>query len=301
MLRIPTLRQLQQIPRHQVVAEPLQRNTGPAIALAAHLLRQQDPDAVMGVFPSDHFISKPAVFLRTIERAFRAARREQLIVLGIRPRWAETGYGYVEFPRGMKLIAGRPHGGLRFHEKPSLGKARRFVKAGNYFWNSGMFFWRAEVISRSVERFLPKTAAAISRIAPAASTPFRRTLLAHYPRCDDHPVEHLSIDYAILEHAENIAGFACPEFGWSDVGSWQAVYELLPKDSFGNVRRSPVILNDESGNYIDSPGKYVALIGVRDLVVVDTPDALLICARKDAQRVSALVKALEKEGLEGLL
>jgi mannose-1-phosphate guanylyltransferase len=269
--------------------------------LAAHLLRQQDPDAVMGVFPSDHFISKPAVFLRAAERAFQAARREHLIVLGIRPRWAETGYGYIEFPKGIKLTAGRSHRGVRFHEKPGPAKARRFFKAGNYFWNSGMFFWRADVISRAVERFLPKTAAAVGRIAPASSTAFRRTLAEHYPHCDDHRVERLSIDYAILERSENIAAFVCPEVGWSDLGSWQAVYELLPKDSFRNVRRSPAILGDESGNYIDCPGKYAALIGVHDLVVVDTPDALLICPRKDAQKISALVKALEKEGLEELL
>jgi mannose-1-phosphate guanylyltransferase len=302
LLRPQTLRQTPQIPRHQIIAEPVQRNTGPAIALAAHLLRQHDPDAVMGVFPADHVISKPAQFLRVLERAFQAAaRRDELIVLGIRPRWAETGYGYIEFPRGEKLAAGKLLRVVRFHEKPIARKANRLFKAGHFFWNSGTFFWRAAVIGSAVERFLPKTAAAISRIAPATSTSFRRTLAEHYPLCDDHPTELLSIDYAVLERAANIAGFVCPDFGWNDVGSWQAVYELLPKDRFGNVRRSPVILGDESGNYIDAPGKYVALIGVHDLVVVDTPDALLICPRKDAQKVSALVKALEKEGLEDLL
>lgn len=297
LLRIQTLAQIPQVPPQQVLAEPVQLNTGPAIAMAAHLIGQQDPAAVFGVFPSDHYISKPAVYLRVLERAFRAAREEQLIVLGIRPRWPETGYGYIEFPRGVKLTSGRPYRVVRFREKPKLAVARRYVEAGHFLWNSGTFFWRADVISRAVERFMPQTAAAIARIAPASSPAFRRSLAEHYPQCD----KDLSIDYGVLEHAKNIAGFACPDFGWNDVGSWQAVYDLLPKDSNGNVRRSPVILGKESGNYVDAPGKLVALIGVHDLVVVDSPDALLICPRQDAQKVSALVKALEKEGLEDLL
>jgi mannose-1-phosphate guanylyltransferase len=296
LLRNQTLAQIPQVPPAQILAEPVQRNTGPAIALAAHLIGQQDPGAVFGVFPSDHFISKPSVYLRVIERAFQAARQEQLIVLGIRPRWPETGYGYIEFPRVRKLTAARPYPVVRFREKPKLPQARRFVNAGHFLWNSGTFFWRADVIARSIERFMPQSAAAVAKIAGASSPGFGRSLAEHYPLCDD-----LSIDYGVLEHAKNIAGFACPDFGWNDVGSWQAVYELLPKDKFGNVRRSPVIVGDESGNYIDAPGKLVALIGVRDLVVVDSPDALLICPRKDAQKVSNLVKALEKEGLEDLL
>jgi len=297
LLRTQTLRQIPQVPRQQVVAEPVQLNTGPAIALAAHLIGQQAPGAVFGVFPSDHYISKAAVYRRVLERAFQAAREEQLIVLGIRPRWPETGYGYIEFPRGVKLTPGRPFRVVRFREKPRLPQARRFVKAGHFLWNSGTFFWRADVIGRAVERFMPQTAAAIAKIAPVSSPAFRRSLAEYYPQCN----KDLSIDYGVLEHAANIAGFACPEFGWNDVGGWQAVYDLLPKDNFGNVRRSPVILGEESGNYIDAPGKLVALIGVHDLVVVDSPDALLICPRKDAQKVSALVKALEKEGLEDLL
>lgn len=297
LLREQTLDLLPQIPDHQIIAEPVQRNTGPAIALAAHLIGQQDPEAVLGVFPSDQHISKTSVYLRAIGRAFRAARGENLIVLGIRPRWPETGYGYIEFPREVKLTAARPHRVVRFREKPKLAQARRFVKAGNFFWNAGTFFWRHDVIGAAIRRFLPKTADAISGIAPATSPEFAHTLAEQYPRCD----EDRSIDYGVLEHAKNIVGFACADFGWSDVGSWQAVYDLLPKDKFNNVRRSPAILGDESGNYIDAPGKLVALIGVRDLVVVDSPDALLICPRQDAQKVSALVKALEKEGLEDLL
>lgn len=297
LLREQTLDLLPQVPEHQIIAEPAQRNTGPAIALAAHLVGRQDPAAVLGVFPSDQYIAKTPLYLRAVERAFRAGRGEDLIVLGIRPRWPETGYGYVEFPRGARLTPARPHRVVRFREKPNSAQARRFVKSGHFFWNAGTFFWRHDVISAAIRRYLPQTADAISGIAPAASADFPRTLAERYPQCD----HDRSIDYGVLEHAKNIVGFACADFGWSDVGSWQAVYDLLPKDRLGNVRRSPVILGEESGNYVDAPGKLVALIGVRDLVVVDSPDALLICPRKDAQKVSALVKALEKEGLEDLL
>jgi mannose-1-phosphate guanylyltransferase len=295
ILREQTLRQVPGIPPRQVIAEPVQRNTGPAIALAAHLIRSQDPQAVMGVFPSDHFISQPRVFLKLLERAFRAAAKEHLIVLGIRPRWPETGYGYIEFPKG-KLTAAAPCNVVRFREKPNLAAARRFVKAGHFFWNSGMFLWRADVIARAIADNMPQTAAVIAEIPPVASSNFSAALAGRYPACQD-----LSIDYGVLERAGNIRGFACPDFGWNDLGSWQAVYDLMPKDEFGNVRRSPAVLGDESGNYIDAPGKLVALIGVHDLIVVDTPDALLVCPRSQAQKVSALVKALEAEGLEDLL
>ncbi len=296
ILRLQVIRQLPEVPRHQIIAEPLQRNTGPAIALAARLIGAQDPRAVIGVFPSDHLIAKDATFLRVLRRGVRAAARENLVVLGIPPRWPETGYGYIEYPRGSRPGAANPLPVIRFREKPDARTAKRFVKAGNFYWNSGMFVWQAQVIGEAVARFMPQTAKAISKIGPSSARSFRRSLAEHYPLCED-----LSIDYGVLERAGNIVGFACPDFGWNDVGSWDALYNLLPKDGQDNVARSPVIFEEANGAYVDAPGKLVALINVQDLVVVDTPDALLICSRKDTQKVSALVKALEKEGLDALL
>ena len=289
-------RQLPIVPRHQVIAEPVQRNTAPAIALAARLILQLDSSAVMGVFPSDHLIAKTKPFLQVLSRAVRAAQDDALVVLGLEPRWAETGYGYIEFPSGTKLGSAVAVPVKRFREKPDKATATRFVRAGRFFWNSGMFVWKAETIDRAIKTLLPKTAAALSTLPSSRSRAFRAKLRSAYPQCDD-----ISIDYGVLEHAANIVGLPCRDFGWNDIGSWQAAYELGTKNLAGNVAHSPIEALDATGNYVEAAGKFVALIGVHDLVVVDTPDALLICPRTEAQKVSALVKALELAGWDSLL
>jgi mannose-1-phosphate guanylyltransferase len=295
-LRAQIVALLPEVPPSQIIAEPVQRNTTPAIALAARLLLARDPEAVMGVFPSDHFIGKPRVFSTVIARAVAAAARGSLVVMGIPPQWPETGYGYVELPKGTKRGSVKPVSVVRFREKPDLASARRFLKAGHFYWNSGMFVWQAKTIWKAVEEFLPDATTALAKIPALNSKRFRSSFRRHYPLCQD-----ISIDYGVLERAKNIVGFACPEFGWNDVGSWEAVYNLLPRDRAGNVDRTPVLLEEAEGNYVDAPGKLVALVHVKDLIVVDTPDALLICPRREAQKVSALVKALEKAGIDHLL
>jgi mannose-1-phosphate guanylyltransferase len=293
----PTIRrQLPNVPRHQVIAEPVQRNTGPAIALAARLILQEDPSAIMGVFPSDHLIAQPKPFLQVLSRAVRAAQDDTLVVLGLEPRWAETGYGYIEFPQGTRPGSAAAAPVRSFREKPDKATAARFLKAGRFFWNSGMFVWKAQTIDRAIQTLLPKTAAALSALPNARSRAFRAKLRDAYPQCDN-----ISIDYGVLERSANIAGFACKDFGWNDIGSWQAAYELGTKNLAGNVARSPIEALDATGNYVDAGGKFVALLGVHDLVVVDTPDALLICPRSEAQKVSAMVKALELAGWDSLL
>lgn len=289
-------RQLPDVPRHQVIAEPVQRNTAPAIALAARLILQQDPSAVMGVFPSDHLIAKPKPFLQVLSRAARAAQDDSLVVLGLEPRWAETGYGYIEFPEGTKLGSSSAVPVKRFREKPDKATAARFVKAGRFFWNSGMFVWKAQTIDREIQKLLPQTAAALSTLPSSSSRVFQSKLNSAYAQCDN-----ISIDYGVLERAANIVGFPCKDFGWNDIGSWQAAYELGVKNVAGNVAHSPIEALDATGNYVDAAGKFVALVGVHDLVVVDTPDALLICPRAEAQKISALVKALELAGWDSLL
>ena len=295
-LRGRVRQQLPQVPPRQIIAEPVQRNSGPAIALAARVLAEQDPDAVMGVFPADHFIARPAVFATVIKRGIKAATEDELIVLGIPPRHPETGYGYIKFPKGVKVGDPRPSRVVKFEEKPPQAKARRFVRAGNYSWNSGMFVWQARAITKAVAEYLPRTAAALAKVAPLSSRKFASSLRKQYPLCDNR-----SIDYGVLEHAKNIVAFACSEFGWNDVGSWQAVYELGHADRAGNVTSGDVLQLDARGNYVDARAKPVALVGVRDLVVVDTPDALLVCSRDAAQDVSSLVKRLEKMGRDDLL
>lgn len=296
-LREEIIRQLPDVPERQILAEPAQRNTAPAIGLAAQILHGLDPDAVMGVFPSDHIVLKPAKFLRFVRAAYRTGKEGKLAVLGIQPRWAETGYGYIEFPKGVEAGALIPHPVKRFREKPDLKTARRFVAAGNYGWNAGMFFWRASVFLDELRSHLPKTATLLSGLPVFADRQFMPKLAEVFPRC-----ENISVDHAIMEKSTNVAGLAMDDVGWNDVGSWNAVYDLERKDIGGNASRGEAIFTDLStGNYVNSSGKLVALIGVKNLVVVDTPDALLICDRDQAQKVGDLVKLLEAQKKDGLL
>jgi mannose-1-phosphate guanylyltransferase len=295
-LRAEIVRQLPEVPKSQILAEPAQRNTAPAIGLAAHILLSIDPQAVMGVFPSDHMISKPARYLRFVRAAFKGALDGKIVVLGILPRWPETGFGYIEFPKGGRAGSLESLHVGRFREKPDLPTAKRYVKSGNFYWNAGMFFWRASVLLDALRQFLPKTATLLASLPAFANRRFSAQLKEAFPHC-----ENISIDYAVLEKARGVVGFATDDFGWNDVGSWNALYELLSRDGNANVVRGDVLAHASSGNYIDAEGKLVALVGVKDLVIVDTPDALLIADRSRAQEVGDVVKQLEKQRRQDLL
>lgn len=295
-LRDEIVRQLPEIPKRQILAEPAQRNTAPCIGLAARILESIDPDAVMGVFPADQVVTRPSRYLTLARAAFRAADRGRIVVLGIQPRWAETGYGYIEFPRDVKPGAPVAVPVRRFREKPDPATARRFVRAGNFYWNAGVFFWRAGVYLEALRKHLPKTATLLAALPPFSSRRFAAGLRRAYPLC-----ENISVDYAVLEKAAGVHGVAAGDVGWSDVGSWNAVYELLPRDGDGNAARGDLLAAASGGNYVDAQGKLVALLGVKDLVIVDTPDALLVADRGRAQQVGELVKALEKRKRDDLL
>ena len=310
-LRDVIVRQLPEIPRRQILAEPAQRNTAPAIGLAAHILHSLDPDALMGVFPADHVVVNPPVWRAVLKSAWKGAAAGHLMVVGIRPRWPETGYGYIEFaggaddrlsssanpaPRETGGSASRPVPVKKFHEKPGLAKARRYLATGRHYWNSGMFFWRAGVLLEELRRHLPRTATLLAALPPFSSRRFPAALRRAFPLC-----ENISIDFAVLEKAGNVAGIPAADFGWSDVGSWNAVYELLPRDSHGNVIIHDSVSLDSRDNFVDARGKIVALLGVRDLIIVDTPDALLVAARDRAQSVGDILKQLESRGRHELL
>jgi mannose-1-phosphate guanylyltransferase len=303
-LRPAIMKQLPKLPKAQLLAEPVGRNTAPAIGLAAFLLLRENPDAVIGMFPSDHVIADEPRYRETIERGIAiAAAGENIVVLGIRPNRAETGYGYIEAGAAFKGDALRVR---RFTEKPDAAKAAEFVAAGNYFWNSGMFLWSARTLARALQEHLPKTAPLLEEIAAAFGTrKFAATFRKLYPKC-----ENISIDYAVLEprsakgeQAGNI--FCLPaDFGWNDLGSWTALHEHHTAKSSppqGNlVAGSGVFLHNASGNYIFAPGKFVAAVGVSDLVVVETPDALLITTRQQAQDVGKVVKYLDEKKMHKL-
>ena len=295
-VRDEIVRQLPGVPSHQIIAEPAQRNTAPAIGLAAHILESIDPDAIFGVFPSDHVIGNPRRFLSLVRAAFRGAEKNMISVLGIAPRWPETGYGYIEFPKGT------PEGELKtvpvksFREKPDLKTATKFLRAGHFYWNAGMFFWKAATILDGLRLHLPKTATLLSSLPPFRHKDFAARVAEVFPLC-----ENISIDYAVLQNADNVVGVACDGFGWNDVGSWHAVYELLQKDASRNATRSELLITDSTGNYVDCGKKIVALLGVKDLIIVDTPDALLIADRSRAQEVAQIVRDLEDENRNELL
>jgi len=294
-LRDEILRQLPEIPAAQILAEPVQRNTAPAIGLAAQILQSIDPDAVMGVFAADHVIAKEGRYRQLVRRAFACATAGQIVVLGIQPRWPETGYGYIEFPPGIQP-GGKPAIIRRFREKPDERTARRYLASGRFFWNSGMFFWRTSVLLDELRRSLPRTASILAALPAFHDAGFMLKLREAFPLC-----ENISIDYAVLEKAREVAGIACPDIGWNDVGSWNAVYELLPHDANRNVIPQGALCHRADGNYVDVSGKVVALVGVSDLIVIDTPDALLIAHRNQAQQVSEIVKMLEKQKRDDLL
>jgi mannose-1-phosphate guanylyltransferase len=237
-----------------------------------------------------------------VERALASVRRGLglnaggLTVLGIKPRWPETGYGYIEFPENMRAGALEPAPVRKFHEKPDEEKAASYVEAGNFYWNAGMFFWRASRILEELRQYLPGTAALIDSLPPFRNPEFAGRLAETFPKD-----ENISIDYAVLERSPKVTGIACDEIAWSDLGSWDAVWEILSQDEHRNTLPSDALIYQSSGNYVNVSGKMVALVGVKDLVVVDTPDALLIADRKSAQKVGEVVKQLEQQGREDLL
>ncbi len=288
-------KQLPHVPKRQILAEPAQRNTAPCIALAAQILSTLDPEAVMGVFPADHLILKESRFRMFVKAAFRAAEKHSVVVLGIQPRWAETGYGYIEFPKDVQAGKADAIAVESFREKPDTQTAAAFVERGHFFWNAGMFFWSASNVLELMRRHQPKTATLLAGLPPIQSKHFTKELARAYPLC-----ENISVDYAIIEKAQGVAGLAVDDIGWNDVGSWEAVYNLAKKDGQANARGGDLVLEDSRGNYVDAK-KTVALVGVENLVIVDTPDALLVAHRSRAQDVSKIVKTLEKNGREDLL
>lgn len=300
--------QLPGLPAQHIVEEPVARNTAPACGLAAFLIERENPAAVLGIFPSDHVIGDEPKFLKALQKAVAlASAGDNMVVMGIEPLRAETGYGYIEtgdLTRGGEALHVR-----RFTEKPNQNRAEEFVAAGNYYWNSGMFLWSARTLADAVREHLPETAPLLESIAAAYGTPdFTEVFHALYPKC-----ENISVDYAVLEprsaKGEHLSHLYClpAEFSWNDLGSWASLYDYqhdtrLRGDADGNVSDAGGHLAIEAiDNYIFSPKKFVALVGVQNLVVVDTEDALLIVERNHSQDVGKIVKELHQTGRTDLI
>jgi mannose-1-phosphate guanylyltransferase len=298
-------KQLSKESRQRVLVEPVGRNTAAAIALAAfHIQHLAKSDALMAVLPADHYIAEPRKYREIVAAALNVAREPgRMVVLGIPPTRPETGFGYVErMEPAIDANGITAYPVRRFAEKPALDTAKEYLALGNYQWNAGMFFWRVSTILDELKKQLPLTFAILQKLAAHIGTSKYTTQLHKvYPK-----LENISVDYAILERATRAAAkpqvFVIPaEVGWSDIGSWEAVYELQAKLAGENIFGSAGYSIESNGNFISSPGKFIAAIGVDNLVVVETPDALLICPRDRAQDVGKIVQWLEERKLKHLL
>ncbi len=297
-------REMSGTPLSHVLAEPVGRNTAAAIGLAAMHLTHEHGDALMAVLPSDSYVADAVGYRKLVQAALELARAPgNLVVLGVPPTRPETGYGYIERgapsaqPRGVEAYLVR-----RFTEKPERRVARGYAASGKYFWNAGMFFWRVSTFIDSLKQFLPATHDALLELGQSVGTKrYAAALRRIYPQ-----IESISVDYAIMEPATRTEGaprvsVIPAEVGWSDIGSWAAVYELLSAEAGANVSAGPSFTVDAEGNYFWSPKKFIAAIGVRDVVLVETDDALLLCSRERSQDVGKIVKWLEERKQPGLI
>jgi len=298
-------RQLPALPPHQIVVEPEPRNTAPAIGLAAFLLQRQDPDSIIGMFPADHVIANEQRFCVVLERAIQiASEGENIVVMGIQPTRAETGYGYIETGDQFDPELFRVR---RFTEKPNEEKAEEFFAAGNYYWNSGMFVWSARTLTQALREHFSETTPYLEKIAARwGEKDFDAVFTDLYPRC-----ENISIDYAVLEprsaKGEHSSNLLClrADFGWNDLGSWAALYEHHALhgtwEDQNVVESKDLYAVGATGNYIYAPDKFVAAVGVDNLVVVETEDAILITTREHSQDVGKIVKYLNEKKMTELV
>ena len=278
-----------------VIAEPVGKNTAPAIALAAAVIAAHDPAGVMVVLPADHFIRDEAALRETLLFACEAAQKGSLVTLGIMPNRPETGYGYIEAE--MPAAGGKgPFPVKRFVEKPPLNEAIRYLEDGNYFWNSGMFIWRADTILAEIESFLPDLAVSMKAICFQDSIWDYRNL-ADQIQSFYGDLQGVSIDYGIMERSAKVQ-IVPVEMGWSDVGSWSALPEVVEADSLGTIciNAAEHVSIDSSDCLIYSDHRVVATVGLHGLVIVSTPDALLVCDRERAQDVKKVVEQLARIG-----
>ncbi len=271
------------VPKANILLEPSGKNTAPAIAWAAAIIYHRDPDAIMAVLPSDHLIQNQKAYLSTLDQAVQLANEDYLVTLGIVPTRPETGYGYI---KGKKISkSGRVvHEVEQFVEKPTLPKAQEYLKAKKYFWNSGMFIWKTATILQEFKNYLPEIYQAFTKaFSQKAVEKFWDGLTG------------ISIDYGIMEKAKRVAVVPAADIGWSDVGSWEALWEVSKKDPQGNVFKGDVIGEGNSNTLAVGKKRLVALIGLEDMVVVDTEDVLLVCRRDQSQLVKNIVDNLKQK------
>ncbi len=278
--------QLPGLPEENILCEPVGRNTAPCIGLGAVHIAHKYQDALMFVLPSDHMIKYTAIFRCTLEDACQVAEAgEALVTLGITPDEPETGYGYIKFDPNR--VEGRAFAVERFVEKPDLETAKTYLASGEYLWNSGMFIWKVSSILSSIKTYLPDLYAGLERIGAAVGTEEQDGVLD----LEFRALPSVSIDYGVMEKAENIYCLA-GNFGWDDVGSWLAVSRIQKTNEFGNVVRGNVVTIGTSNSIIQGREKLIAAVGLKNIVVVDTEDAILICEKDSAGDIKKVLENL---------
>ncbi len=293
--------QIPAIPEENILAEPFGRNTAPCIGLAATALLKRDPNAIMVVLPADHWIENVREFQSRIRLACEIAEEKRgLVTLGITPTRPETGYGYIQwsdrksgveeyFAQGVRVVR-------TFAEKPDLPTAQRFLRSGDFLWNSGMFIWRADVILEQFRDHLPDLHDQVCTIGDAYGQEDYTTTLENIYR----QITPISIDYGVMEKASNVYVLQC-DFGWSDVGSWDETFRLSRKDKEGNSLLGDVVAIDTNDSFIRSDGRMIAVIGLENVIIIDTPDALLVCKGGESQQVQKVVDYLRRKKISALL
>ncbi|MFT4039188.1 MAG: sugar phosphate nucleotidyltransferase [Thermomicrobiales bacterium] len=293
----PVARQLPMVPEGNIIVEPAPRGSGPAIALATALIARRDPEAIVGSFAADHEVADPAAFHRAIRTAIAAAQQGWLVTVGLEPTRPETGYGYIE--RADDIVAETGHGvayrSLRFVEKPDLATAEAYIAAGRSLWNASMFVWRASALLEEVQRLQPDLHAAVARIVAAWGSPEQERVTAQ----EWAGLAESTIDQGILEHAERVAVVPA-SMGWSDVGDWNNLGDLIAQDDSGNRVRGDLV-QEASRNCVvwSETDRLVALVGLSNVAIVDTPDALLVVNREHAQEVRRIVEQLKNAERNG--
>ncbi len=288
---VPAMREeLPEMPAENFMAEPCARDTANAVGLAAHLLAERDPDGTMGIFTADHIIRPLDVFAQTVARGFDAAETydDALITFGIQPTEPHTGYGYVH--RGDALADG-VYAIRQFKEKPDKTTAEQYYASGEYYWNSGMFCWRIPTILEQIRKHQPEIAAGLAEV----TRDFTDTAQADQVRARFEALPKISVDFAIMEKADRVACVAMP-CTWLDVGSWTSLADVFQADAAGNTQAAPNVMTlDAEGNIVVGEDDHlVALVGCRDLVVIHSEDATVVCRREDAQNIKALVEKVKE-------
>lgn len=286
--------QCQEIPAENYLLEPMPRGTASVVGLAALALRERDPQAVMAIVTADHLIQNVDYFHRLLAEAHTLARDGYLVTLGIRPTFPSTGYGYIQRGAQLEGVDFPAYEVRRFKEKPDEETARRFLAGGDHDWNSGMFIWRVDRIWEEFRLHMPELVEKLEEIARAWATSARQdTLSAVWPT-----IKPQTIDYGIMEHAERVAVIPAVDLGWNDVGSWESVFEVLSPGADGNIVLDAEHLGIDTQHSLivsDQTGRLIVTLGVENLVIVDTKDAVLICSRHDAQKVREVVNLLNKK------